>query len=57
MIFNDTIDNKNVVHRTLPAKALLNIAIARGEGILAKNGAFSVITGHRTRRSRNLQSR
>lgn len=44
-------DNKNVVHRNLPAKTLLNVAIAQGEGILAKNGAFSVMTGRRTGRS------
>lgn len=44
-------DNKNTVHRNLPAKALLNIALARGEGKLANNGALSVITGRRTGRS------
>jgi phosphoenolpyruvate carboxykinase (ATP) len=44
-------DNKNIVHRNLPAKALLNIALARGEGKLAKNGALSVTTGRRTGRS------
>lgn len=42
---------KNTVHRNLPAKALLSIALARGEGKLAKNGALSVSTGRRTGRS------
>ncbi|MBA2654448.1 MAG: phosphoenolpyruvate carboxykinase (ATP) [Gammaproteobacteria bacterium] len=44
-------DNKKTVHRNLPAKALLNIALARGEGKLAQNGALSVTTGLRTGRS------
>ncbi len=44
-------DNKNTVHRNLPLKALLNVALSRGEGKLAKNGALSVITGRRTGRS------
>ncbi len=44
-------DNKNTIHRNIPAKALLNIALARGEGKLAPNGALSVTTGRRTGRS------
>lgn len=44
-------ENKNTIYRNLPAKTLLNIALDRDEGILAKNGALSVKTGHRTGRS------
>ena len=44
-------DNHSAVHRNLSAKALLNIALARGEGKIAKNGALAVTTGSRTGRS------
>ncbi len=44
-------ENKNVIYSNLSAKTLLYIALERGEGILAKNGAFSVKTGKRTGRS------
>src|SRR5688572_18606261 len=39
------------VHRDLPAAALIETAIRRGEGTLAANGALNVDTGERTGRS------
>lgn len=33
-------ENTNTVYRNLPTKELLNIALDRGEGRLAKNGAL-----------------
>jgi phosphoenolpyruvate carboxykinase (ATP) len=44
-------ENKKTVYLNLPPKTLLNTSLARGEGILANNGALSVTTGHRTGRS------
>jgi len=44
-------DNKNTVHRNLPARVLFDLALSRKEGKLAKNGALSVTTGKRTGRS------
>jgi phosphoenolpyruvate carboxykinase (ATP) len=39
------------VHRNLPAPRLVELAIQRGEGRLAANGALVVDTGDRTGRS------
>ncbi len=41
------------VHRNLPAAELIELAIQRGEGVLAANGALNVDTGDRTGRSPN----
>jgi phosphoenolpyruvate carboxykinase (ATP) len=41
------------VHRDLPSAALIELAIRRGEGTLAANGALNVDTGERTGRSPN----
>ena len=46
--FTDT-----TVHRNLPAAALIEMAIRRGEGVLAANGALVCDTGDRTGRSPN----
>ncbi len=49
-----TYDFPNVtLHRNLPAAQLIEIAIQRGEGVLAANGALNVDTGERTGRSPN----
>ena len=42
---------KATIHRNLPAARLIEIAIQRGEGVLASNGALNVDTGQRTGRS------
>ena len=39
------------IHRNLPVARLLELAILRGEGVLAANGALNVDTGQRTGRS------
>ncbi len=39
------------IHRNLPAARLFELAILRGEGVLAANGAMNVDTGQRTGRS------
>ncbi len=41
------------MHRNLPTAALIEMAIQRGEGVLAANGALNVDTGDRTGRSPN----
>jgi phosphoenolpyruvate carboxykinase (ATP) len=39
------------VHANLPPAALVELAVRRGEGVLAANGAFVAVTGARTGRS------
>jgi phosphoenolpyruvate carboxykinase (ATP) len=39
------------VHLNLPPAALVELAVRRGEGVLAANGAFVAVTGARTGRS------
>ena len=39
------------IHRNLPVARLFELAILRGEGVLAANGALNVDTGQRTGRS------
>jgi len=41
------------IHRNLAIPRLIEIALARGEGVLAANGALNVDTGERTGRSPN----
>jgi len=41
----------SVVHRNLPVAGLIELAIKRGEGVLAANGALVCDTGERTGRS------
>ena len=41
------------VHRNLSMPALIELAVRRGEGVLAANGAINVDTGDRTGRSPN----
>jgi phosphoenolpyruvate carboxykinase (ATP) len=43
--------NPGLVHANLSAAALTELAVARGEGQLAKKGAFTALTGARTGRS------
>ena len=43
----------SIVHRNLAAAKLIELALARGEGILASNGALACDTGDRTGRSPN----
>ncbi len=50
---NVGITNPGKVHRNLPPSVLVETAVARGEGILAANGALSVRTGKYTGRSPN----
>ena len=48
---NDMATSKNQVHTDLSTKELVEIALARGEGVLASNQALTVHTGARTGRS------
>ena len=41
------------IHRNLSSSRLIEVAIQRGEGVLASNGALNVDTGERTGRSPN----
>src|SRR5438552_11386373 len=41
------------IHRNLSVPLLIEMAIKRGEGVLAANGALNVDTGERTGRSPN----
>ena len=43
--------NPSVVYRNLSSKKLIEMAVARNEGVLTKTGAFSVTTGQYTGRS------
>ncbi len=43
--------NDALIHRNLPAAALIEMAVRRGEGVLAANGALVCDTGERTGRS------
>ena len=45
--------NFSTIHRNLPVASLIELAIKRGEGVLAANGALVCDTGERTGRSPN----
>ena len=45
--------NLSTIHRNLPVASLIELAIKRGEGVLADNGALVCDTGERTGRSPN----
>lgn len=48
---NEVTEMRNTIHTNLSTDELINIALARKEGILAANKAFTVTTGARTGRS------
>jgi len=49
----ERINQRRNVHRNLPPARLIEIALAKGEGILTNNGALRVTTGKYTGRSPN----
>ncbi|MGB2271690.1 MAG: phosphoenolpyruvate carboxykinase [Pseudomonadales bacterium] len=47
----NTISERPVIHENLDADTLIQLAVSRGEGVIADNGALLITTGHRTGRS------